>query len=181
LAEIYLSTRGLSFLDLDGRVLRFHPNRCRKNLADQFETRPALLAALSDVRTGEQCGIINIFLEPDGRDRLRDKKGKTTTGRARGAAVMLSPFEEPTIGLSICEGVETGIKVLMISLGPLWALGGAGNLGAFPVLNGIECLTICADTGATGQENAAKTAARWHEAGREAVIVTPPADDWASG
>jgi hypothetical protein len=125
--------------------------------------------------------IINIFLQPDGRDRLRDKKGKTTTGPARGAAVMLSPFDAPTAGLSICEGVETWIKVLMTGLAPLWALGGAPNLGTFPVLGGIEDLAICADTGQTGQENATKTAARWRAAGREAVIVTPPADDWAAG
>jgi len=132
------------------------------------------------VETGQQCGIINIFLQPDGRDRLRDKKGKTTTGRALRGAVMLSPFDAATTGLSICEGVETGIKVLMTSPSPLWALGGAGNLGAFPVLAGIDCLTICADAGHIGQENAAKTAKRWHHAGREAVIVTPPADDWAA-
>jgi hypothetical protein len=43
-----------------------------------FELQPALLALLSDVRTGEACGIINIFLRSDGSDRLRDKKGSYT-------------------------------------------------------------------------------------------------------
>ena len=36
-----------------------------------------MLAALCDVHSGEQCGVINVYLQPDGRDRLRDKKGKT--------------------------------------------------------------------------------------------------------
>ena len=94
---------------------------------------------------------------------------------------MLSPFDTPAEGLSICEGVETGIKILTDGLAPVWALGGAGNLGAFPVLGGIDCLTICADTGQAGQENAAKTAARWRQADREVVIATPPTDDWAAG
>jgi hypothetical protein len=181
LAATYFSARGLSFSDPDSRVLRFHPERCRKNLSDQLEVHPALLAALCDVRTGEQCGIINIFLQPDGRDRIRDRKGKTVTGRALGAAVMLSPFDAPTIGLAICEGVETGIKVLIDGLAPLWALGGAGNLGTFPVLGGIDCLTICADTDQAGQDNAARTATRWRQAGRQTLIATPPADDWAAG
>ena len=63
----------------------------------------------------------------------------------------------------------------------MWALGGAGNLGTFPILAGIECLTICADTGPAGEENAAKTAERWRQAGREVLIATPPSDDWDKG
>jgi hypothetical protein len=180
-AATYLSGRRLSFSDPDGRALRFHPKRGRKNPAGELEAHPALLAALRDVKTGETCGIINIFLFPDGHDRIRDRKGKTVTGRALAAAVMLSPFDNPTTGLSICEGVETGVKIIMDGLGPVWALGGAGNLSAFPILRGIECLTICADTGAAGQKAAERTAARWRQAGREALIATPPSDDWAAG
>jgi hypothetical protein len=70
-------------------VLRFTARRWPKNPAGELEHYPALLAALSDVHTGEACGIVNGFLRPDGRDRVRDKKGKTSTGRAGGAAAML--------------------------------------------------------------------------------------------
>jgi Toprim domain-containing protein len=180
LAEIYLAARLLAFDDPDGRVLRFHPRRVRKNLSGKFESHPALLAALNDVKSGEQYGIINIFLQVDGRDRIRDQKGKTTTGRALGTAVMLSGFDEPTTGLTICEGIETGIAILMTNLSPVWALGGAGNLGSFPVLDGIECLSIAADTDKVGQDNAEKTAERWGQAGRAVLIATPPSDDWAA-
>jgi hypothetical protein len=181
LAETYLRNRGLSFDDLEGRVLRFCPRRARLSPDGSLEHHPAMLAALCDVRTGEQCGVVNTYLRPDGSDRIRDRKGKTVTSRAKDAAVMLSAFDEPTMGLVICEGTETGIAILMTGLAPVWALGGAGNLGTFPVLGGIECLTIAADAGPAGQFNARKTADRWRAAGREVLAVTPPHDDWAAG
>jgi hypothetical protein len=83
------------------------------------------------------------------------------------------------MGLTVCEGVETGIALLMAELAPVWALGSAGNLARFPVLGGLECLTIAADADEPGQTAAEATAIRWRNAGREAVIVAPPSGDWA--
>jgi putative DNA primase/helicase len=83
------------------------------------------------------------------------------------------------MGLTICEGTETAIAILMSGLSPVWACGGAGNLASFPVFGGIEALTVAADTGVAGQSAADAVAARWAAAGREVAIVTPPADDWA--
>jgi hypothetical protein len=180
LAEAYLAVRSLRFNDPDGRVLRFAPRRARKNPVDnQLEHRPALLAALSDARTGKQRGLINIYLRADGSDRIRDKKGKTVTSRTQGAAVMLSNFDEPTAGLILCEGVETGIALLQSEMRPVWACGGAGTLATLPVLGGIEALTIAADADEPGQRAAEALAERWRQAGREVSIVAPPAGDWA--
>jgi putative DNA primase/helicase len=180
LAETYLSRRGLAFSDRVGRVLRYAPHRARRHPeSDGLEHHPALLAALHDIRTGEQCGIVNVYLRSDGADRLRDRKGKTTTGRARGAAIMLSPFDEPTYGLTVGEGAETGIALLMTGLAPVWALGGSGNLRSFPVLAGIEALTLAADADRPGQQAAGAVATRWRRAGREVVIIAPSAGDWA--
>jgi len=182
LAEVYLAGRGLAFADVHGDVLRFLARRARlkPDTTDQFEHHPAMLALLRDVLTGEPCGIVNVFLQPGGHDRIRDGKGKTVTGRAGGAAVMLSEFEDVTYGLTICEGPETAIAVDMSGQAPVWALGGAGNLGTFPVLAGIEALTIAADTGEAGQKAAREVAARWRKAGREVRTITPPTDDWAA-
>jgi putative DNA primase/helicase len=181
LAETYLRARGLEFDDPTGRVLRFAARRARKNPADELEYRPALLALLSDLHTGEPCGLVNVYLEADGHDRLRDSKGKTTTSRAGGAVVLLSDFDEPTMGLTICEGVETGISLFMDEeMRPVWACGGAGMLTKFPVLGGIECLTIAADAGSPGQMAATEVAQRWRQAGREILVITPSVDDWAA-
>jgi hypothetical protein len=181
IAEAYLAGRGLAFADPEGRVLRFAATRWRRSPDGQLEKPPALLAALSDAVDGEQCGVINIFLEPSGADRLRDRKGKTVTGRQLGAVVMLSGFEEPTDGLVLCEGVETGIAIYQQELRPIWACGGTGLLTYFPVLGGIEALTIAADADSPGKKAAAQLAERWRQAEREVVIVAPPAGDWADG
>jgi putative DNA primase/helicase len=180
-AENYLRSRGLHFEDPDGRVLRFTPRRVRRSLDDSaFEHHPALLAALCDARSGAQRGIQSIFLEPDGRDRLRDKKSKTTTGHFTSAAIMLSEFEEPTLGLYLCEGVETGIALFQEEHHPIWACGPAGNLRNFPVLSGIESLTIAHDTDLPGLDAAEALAQRWRDADREVLFLAPPAGkDWA--
>jgi hypothetical protein len=179
LAETYLTSRGLRFDDREGQVLRFAVLHPRRNADGELERHPALLALLSDIRTGEPSGLINVYLRPDGTDRLRDPKSKTSWGCAGGSAVMLSAFDEPTLGLTICEGVETGISLLMADLAPVWCCGGAGNLAAFPLLGGIEALTIAADADEPGQKAAESVAARWRETGREAVIVAPLGGDWA--
>jgi hypothetical protein len=179
LAATYLAARRLAFDDPKGRVLRFTARRARRSPSGGLEYHPAMLAALSAARTGAQVGIANIFLEADGSDRLRDKKAKTSTGRASGAVVMLSVFGEPTIGLVVCEGVETGIRIYQSGLRPVWACGGAGNLASFPLLAAIQVLTIAADQDTPGRHAAEKLAERWRVAGREVVIVSPPAGDWA--
>jgi Toprim domain len=178
LAETYLAERGRRLDDPTGRVLRFAARRGRKSLEDKIEHHPALLAALSDARSGEQCGIINIYLKPDGSDRLRDKKGKTVTGRAGGAVVMLSAFDESTMGLVLCEGVETGIALFQDEMRPVWACGAAGTLRKFPVLGAIEALTTGADPDKTGIAAANELAGRWRAAGREVLIIAPTAGDW---
>jgi hypothetical protein len=179
LAELYLAHRGLRFSDPEGRVLRYLARHARKGPTDLLERHPAMLAALSDVHTGEQVGIVNVYLQADGHDRLRDSKGKTSWGRCAGAAVMISAFDEPTLGLVLAEGAETAIAILNTGLAPVWPTAGAGNLGAFPVLRGIEALTIAADIDPAGQDAAARCAARWRAAGRDIAIVTPPVGDWA--
>ena len=179
IAEAYLRYRGLSFADPTGDVLRFTPRQARRDPHGELEHRPALLALLRDVHRGEPCGTINIYLMPNGRDRLRDRKAKTTWGRLAGAAVMLDDFAEVTLGLVVAEGVETAIALRTAGLRPLWAAGGAGNLGSLPVLSGIECLTAAADADEPGQQAAAKVIRRWRAAGRDVLTIAPPAGDWA--
>jgi hypothetical protein len=182
LASTYLHARGLRFDDPRSEVLRFAPRQPRRSPEGALEHHPAVLTLLRDVRSGEPCGIINVYLRPDGCDRIRDKKGKTSWGQTAGAAVMLSPFDDVTMGLAVCEGVETGLALLVDDMAPVWALGGAGNLAKFPALCGIEALTVAADNDRPGQDAAAELAARWRDAGRGVLIITPRKSgnsDWA--
>jgi hypothetical protein len=54
-------------------------------------------------------------------------------------------------------------------------------MSTFPVLNGIETLTIFADSDAAGQRAAETCATRWAVAGRAVKIITPKISgtDWS--
>jgi phage/plasmid primase-like uncharacterized protein len=183
LAATYLGARGLQvfveFGDPAGDRLRFLPRHPRKNPDGVLEYHPALIALLRDLHTGKACGIHNIYLLPEGSDRLRDRKAKTTWGRKVGAAVMFDPFHAPVYGLVIAEGIATAVSILSAQLHPVWATCGAGSIAAFPVLGGIDTMTIAADSDEPGQKAATACAERWRAAGREAAIITPAAGDWA--
>ena len=98
-----------------------------------------------------------------------------------GAAIKLWPDEEVAAGLVIGEGLETTLSAAArvehrgTLLQPAWAAVDAGNLAKFPVLAGIESLTILVDHDESGRgEAAARECARcWVAAGREAILLTP--------
>jgi len=173
-AETYLGRRGLARLDWpdDPDVIRFHP-ACPRGA----ERHPAMIALMTDPETNEPLGIHRTFLLPDGSDRLRDKKAKAMLGNA--GVIRLSPDDEVTMGLSIAEGIESALSVMQrTGWRPVWAASSAGAIRTFPILPGIEALTIFADADGAGITAARECALRWCEAGREACVIAPPAGDW---
>lgn len=166
LAERYLASRGLA-LEPE-HPIRFHP-QCRRG----DERLPAMLALMTDPITGEPCGVHRTFL-------ARDGSGKAP-GQARGmlgnaGVIRLSPDEDVTEGLHLCEGIETGLAAAQhFGLRPTWAATSAGMVRAFPVLEGIGAFTLLADGDDTGLAAAEACAARWSEAGREVNVMVPPA------
>jgi hypothetical protein len=162
--ERYLASRALPLPDdLASEVLRFHP-------AIQFDGRnvPGMVALLRDIETDNGCGIIRTFLDKEGR-----KSARRMLGRAGGAAVKLDADANVTEGLCICEGTETGISGMIAGYRPIWAVGSSGGITRFPVLSGVEVLTILTETNDGGANARAVEAvsARWHEAGREVLTV----------
>lgn len=172
--ETYLARRSLMVPDWpdDPRVIRFHP-ACPRGA----ERHPAMLALMTEAESGAPCGIHRTFLLPDGSDRLRDGKGKAMLGSA--GVIRLSPDDEVTMGLGIAEGIESALSVMQrAGWRPVWAASSAGAIRTFPILAGIEALTIFADADGPGITAARECALRWCEAGREARVIAPPAGDW---
>lgn len=128
---------------------------------------PAMVAAMTGAEVGKFAGIHRTRLNP---------KDKAMLGPSKGAVVRLSRDDEVTDGLHICEGIETGLRMLSVGIGPVWACLSAGGIAAFPVLSGIETLTIVADNdqNGTGQDAARECGRRWRQAGREVRALTPP-------
>jgi putative DNA primase/helicase len=95
--------------------------------------------------------------------------------------VRLVPDEEVETGLGISEGIENALTLMTYGWHPMWACGSAGGIAKFPVLAGIEALTIFADCDDKGAGIAAtrECGDRWHAAGREVIAhYPPPGTDW---
>lgn len=170
LAEVYLVSRGLSLTETE--ALRFHPS-CPRG---KHERHPALIAKLTDIKGGDFRAIHRIFLQPDGRDRLRDEiGGKLSLGLTKGTVARLSADEEVTTGLGLAEGIEDGIAIMNSGWRPVWATVGRAGMASFPILDGIEALTLFCDNDAAGRNAARSCAERWHAANGETRIIDLPA------
>jgi putative DNA primase/helicase len=166
LVEEYLASRNLTLSDdIAGDVIRFHP-------ALKFDgaSAGAMVALFRDIQTNEPRAIHRTFLDSAAR-----KLGRKMLGPTRNAAIKLDPDENVTLGLHIGEGIETCIAARLAGFRPVWALGSAGSIAAFPVLPGIEAVTILAETDDDGANHRATQACatRWAEAGREVFAVLP--------
>lgn len=152
-AQTYLESRRM-IIDGDAYrgVLRWHnPSR-------------ALIALMTNPETGEQTGVHRTFLDDDARKIDRKMLG------AQGV-IRVSPDDEVTTGLGLCEGLEDALSIAISGWRPVWAATSAGAIARFPVLGGIECLSIFSDDDGAGRSASDRCRARWEEAGRDTTII----------
>jgi hypothetical protein len=162
----YLASRGLTLTeDIAADVIRFHPG-----LKLEHMLVGAMVALFRDITTNELCGIHRTFLNNFGH-----KLERKMLGRAKHGAVKLDADGNVALGLTIGEGVETCLAARLAGFQPVWALGSSGAIAAFPVLPGIEAITILGEVGDEGANHRAAQvcATRWMNAGQEAFIVSP--------
>lgn len=143
----------IRYLDL-GHVLRWHAGSRR------------VIALMTDPVTAAPCGIHRTFLDADGRKTDRRMLGPA-------GIIRLDTDDRVTYGLGLVEGIEDGLAIMLTGWRPIWAAGSAGSIAKFPVLNGVDALTIFADADTAGTTAARECAARWRSEGREAAIVAP--------
>ena len=152
----FVNHRGLNISGLWlGHVIRWH------------RRTHAIIAQMTDPVTGEFTGVHRTYLNEGGTKIERKMLG-------RKGVIKLSPDEDVTLGLGICEGIEDALALILSRdpWSPVWSACDKGGIASFPVLSGIEALTIFADGDALRE--AENCAHRWHQAGKEAVVVPPP-------
>lgn len=178
-AERYLASRGLTLQ----RSCLFDPEALRF-AADAYhwptqQRLPCMIAPIVGITSNELQGLHLTFIRPDGSGKADVEKARLYHGPKSGGAVKLTSNAEVTTGLAIGEGIETSLTALVAGYAA-WACLDAGNLAAFPILTGIEALTVLADHDPAGLAAAQKVAAKWREAGREVRILAPtqPGADW---
>jgi hypothetical protein len=130
-----------------------------------------IIGIMTDPVTAKPTGAISrTYLGPDGK-----KIGKAKTLGRPAEIIRLTPDEDVLGGLHIAEGLETALTGMSKGLRPMWATGSTSIMARFPVVSGIETLTIVTDNddNGAGQRACEECAARWHAAGREVFIIEP--------
>jgi hypothetical protein len=175
IAERYLTDPEIRNVDIDqipelDDLLRFEAN-CPFDGANRA---PCMVALVREILTNEPRAIQRVALTPDGK-----KIDRRSLGPTKGCAIKLWADSEVTIGLVVGEGLETvagaatRIEHQGTLLQPAWALINDGGLGGFPVLAGVETLTILVDNDNAGLRAVDAVETRWLEAGRDVVRFTP--------
>jgi putative DNA primase/helicase len=153
--QYFLEHRGLDIRALDlEHVLRWH---------DKYRW---IIALMTTPAEDKPSGIHRTFLNIDGSKRERKMLG-------RAGVIRLSRDDAVLGGLGITEGVEDGLAVLLSGWSPIWAAGSAGAIRRFPILAGIDSLTIFADADSAGLEAAQECEGRWASVAKEARISAP--------
>jgi putative DNA primase/helicase len=163
----YLTARGCAPPHPDGDLRRLddhlHPCGWRG---------PCMVALVTDAVTVEPMTLHRTWIMPDGTKAPVDRPRLLWPGLPKaGGVVRLWPDEEVTLGLLIGEGIESSLTAAH-GFQPVWACLDKGNMADFPVLAGIDCLTIVADhdRDGGGQRAAESCARRWLAAGVETRV-----------
>ena len=154
LVERYLNGRGLALeTDLANAVLRWSPDI------------RAMVALFRNIMTGRPQAVCRTFL---------DAKGNKTKRMFLARPVAAPPCSIPSIRSSAACTSAKEPRLAPRRPRP-WSAsdmgtGSAGAVGAFPILSGIECLTLLQETDAASERAVEQCAARWSDAGREVFI-----------
>jgi hypothetical protein len=167
--EDYLCyTRGIGdwldtfpFLD---RVFRYHPS-CPFG----GERLPCMLALIRDIKTNAPVAIHRTALTTDDPPRRIDRK---SLGPTSGGAIKISPDHEVHSGLLIGEGIETVLSASkFLQFRPVWSLIDKNGVANFPVLSGIESVTLAVDNDDAGRYASRQCIDRLTHAGVEVITA----------
>jgi Toprim domain/CHC2 zinc finger len=147
--------------------LRWHP-RCPW----EGGTTPCVVGRYTTVLDNHQRGVWR---------RPIDGSKPKALGPTAGCVIRLWADDAVETGLVLGEGVETTLAAAThmkhkgTLLQPAWAAGSAGGMARFPVLPGVQALTLLVDNdeSGTGQRAAHECAARWASVECEVTLFKP--------
>jgi putative DNA primase/helicase len=169
----YLQGRGLG-LAAYPPALRCHPalGYFRKEGAARARKVADYPAMLASVQSPQGLVTLHRTYLTDGHKLDAQDAKKLLSGGYLGASV---PLAEATEELAVCEGLETGLAVLLATGKPVWCALGAGNLEKLWIPASVRRLCIYADNDAdgdfTGQASAYALARRLRRTPADAPAV----------
>lgn len=171
----YLRKRHLELPEDAGEFCRYHPSLYAKETG---RVEPGMLTLMRHVKTNEPWSVQRTFIAPDGSKLISpdgNPIGRKYTGSPEMCAIKINSDEHVHDGLAIGEGFETCLAARHFGFRPVWAVGDRGRISAFPVLEGIEALTILGENDPNGanERAALECQTRWENAGREVYWPLP--------
>ena len=166
--NVYLPGRALDLpAEIAGPVIRFAPRCPWKDEDGVTRARPAMVALMRDVLTGEPKAIHRTLLSDDGQ-----KLDRRMMGPSGGTAIM---FDKPGAVLVAGEGIESALSARQLGFGPTWALGSAGEISKLPVVPDVERVLLLEELGDGGASAKAVKACglRWTAAAHEVASILP--------
>ena len=167
--EDYLNyTRGIGdwldtfpFLD---KVFRYHPSCLFGG-----ERLPCMLALVREIKTNAPVAIHRTALTTDNPPQRIERR---SLGPTSGGAIKISPDHEVHSGLLIGEGIETVLSASkLLQFKPVWSLIDKNGVANFPVLSGIESVTLAVDNDDAGRHASRQCIERLTRAGIEVITA----------
>ena len=174
LVEAYLKNRCLELPgEAANEAIRFHPDCPFRN-----ERFPAMVCLIRNIVSNETQGIHRTALTAGGPAVKRGGKTfRLSLGSTSGGAIKIDPDEDVTQGICIGEGLETCLSGRLIGYRPVWSVLTTTGVAGFPLLPGIEGLTIFGeyDEKQQSMEAIQSCADRWLAAGKDVLTAWPMA------
>jgi hypothetical protein len=189
IGEVYRIGRGVGLAERGDDVERFLARVPFYATPSGAQYHPATVVLITDVLTGEPCGVQLTALLRDGSGKLdlnagsgKDRDSRRTYGRAKGGTVRLAEMQtgEWTEALGVGEGVETCLAFTRITGAPCWAALSDSGLAAFVPPSLATHVLAITDHDPAGLAAARKLAERL--VGEHDVEIMPPSEpglDWA--
>jgi putative DNA primase/helicase len=173
--EVYLAGRGLAVPPLAQDVIRFHGACPFGRGADGRTIRTAAMVALvRGIVSNVPQAIHRTAIDRAGNKIAVGGKDRMALGPTAGGAVKITADEDVIYGLGIAEGIETALSLQRLPEwcgSPVCSVLNENGLKTFPLLASVETLVIAVDHDPPGKAAAREVTKRWHEAGREVLLV----------
>lgn len=132
---------------------------------------PCLICAVQDVG-GAVTGIQRIFLAQDGQGKADLPKPKLSLGAIKGGAIRMGDLDGSGC-LTVCEGPEDGLSLLVMLGAPVWVAAGATFLPAMQFPPEVRSIVIGADNDEAGEAKAQEAARAFAMRGLTVRIIRP--------
>ena len=146
-------------------------------------TFPAMVAAVTDLRTGEFRGLHRTYLQPGidpnpvGKLALTDDAGnrlepKLSLGALAGNGIVLGGLSRRH-AVFVGEGIETTARAVSLAGRGGIAAVSAGNMPRLQLPDSARLIYILVDPDPAGRTASRQAAQRWHREGRKVYLVDP--------